>query len=123
MAFRLLANMNISPVTVEALRRKGWDIVRVSELLPQNAADLEVLHKARVEGRTVVTQDLDFSALLALGGHDKPSLVTLRLRASDPETVTHRLVHVLPGLMDKLEQGVAVSIDDVSVRIRKLPIR
>lgn len=92
---RLLANMNISPKTVGALRREGWDIVRVSQVLSVTASDQEILELARREERVVVTQDLDFSALLALAGFSRPSLITLRLLLSDPETVTKRLVDTL----------------------------
>ncbi len=122
MTLRLLADMNISPKTVEALRQKGWDIVRVSKLLPVNTTDAEVLDFARHEERVVVTQDLDFSTLLALGGHDRPSLVTLRLSISDPETVTRRVLEVLPRIEQMLQEGCAVTVEEVSVRVRKLPI-
>ena len=81
---RFLANMNISPKTVDFLSKQGWDIIRVSNILPVNASDQEILDIARQERRVVVTQDLDFSALLALGGYDRPSLITLRLSLSDP---------------------------------------
>jgi predicted nuclease of predicted toxin-antitoxin system len=122
-ATRFLAGMNISPKTVQALRQQGWDIVRVPELLPVNSTDAEILDFARHEQRVVVTQDLDFSALLALGGHDRPSLVTLRLSVSDPETVTRRLLEVLPRTEQMLQEGCVVTVDEVSVRVRKLPIR
>ena len=121
-AIRLLANMNISPKTVHALRQQGWDIVRVSELLPVDATDEEILELARREGRVVVTQDLDFSALLVLGGYDRPSLVTLRLSVSDPDVITERLLKVLLQIEDELQEGCATTIEDVSVRVRKLPI-
>ena len=65
---RILANMNISPLTVSALREVGWDIIRVSQVLPSNASDREILEFARSQERVVVTQDLDFSSLIALGG-------------------------------------------------------
>ena len=64
---RLLANMNISPKTVEAPQQQGWDIVRISHLVPVNAPDQEILELARREDRVLITQDLDFSTLLALG--------------------------------------------------------
>ena len=85
---RLLANMNISPDTVNALHEKGLDIVRVSQILPVTSSDMEILDLARRENRVVVTQDLDFSALLALGGFDKPSLITIRMTVADPDAVT-----------------------------------
>lgn len=119
---RLLANMNISPKTVEVLRQQGWDIIRVSETLPMNASDQEILELARQEDRVVVTQDLDFSALLALGGYSRPSLITLRLLVSDPETVTRRLMETLPRIEKALQKGCAITIEDATVRVRTLPI-
>jgi predicted nuclease of predicted toxin-antitoxin system len=121
-ALRLLANMNISSHTVDALRSEGWDVIRVSEILPVNAQDHEILEFARQENRVVITQDLDFSALLALAGFNKPSLISLRMTVSDPEAVTQKLIELLPGLQSKLAEGCAVTIDDSSVRIRLLPI-
>lgn len=122
-ALRLLADMNISPKTVAALQQRGWDIIRVSELLSVDATDAEILDFARHEEKVVVTQDLDFSALLALGGRDRPSLITLRLSVSDPEIVTQRLLEVLPRIEPVLQEGCAVTVEEVSVRVRKLPIK
>jgi predicted nuclease of predicted toxin-antitoxin system len=71
----------------------------------------------------VVTQDLDFSMLVALSGFRKPSLVTLRLACADPATITQRLLDALPRIEQQLEDGSAVTIEDASIRIRKLPIQ
>ncbi|NES22693.1 MAG: hypothetical protein F6K41_28185 [Symploca sp. SIO3E6] len=120
---RLLADMNISPQTVTFLQQQGWDTVRVAEVLPATTPDSEIMEFARREERVIVTQDLDFSTLLALGGYNQPSLITLRLSASDPDTVNQKLIKVLPGVEELLEEGCAVTIQDTNVRIRKLPIR
>ncbi|MEH2389421.1 MAG: DUF5615 family PIN-like protein [Nostoc sp.] len=88
--------MNISPQTVAALQGKGWDIIRVSDVLPATTSDLEILEFARQENRVVITQDLDFSMLLALGGYNQPSLVTLRLSLTDPDIITKRLMNTIP---------------------------
>ena len=56
------------------LRAEGWDVVWVWEELSPSALDLEILDHARKNERSVLTQDLDFSALLALNGWDRPSL-------------------------------------------------
>lgn len=122
-SLRLLADMNISPKTVEALQYEGWDVIRVSQVLPANASDEEILDFARQDDRVVLTQDLDFSALLALGGHTRPSLVTLRLMRSDPETVTQTLLNVLPGLEEVMKEGAVAVIEEGIVRIRYLPVR
>ncbi len=119
----LFADLNVSPLTVEALVREGWDVVRISSRIPARSPDREILDLARREGRGIVTQDLDFSALLALGGFDRPSLVTLRLSDTAPETVTRRLLETAPLLEQVLPEGSAVAIEDMAVRVRRLPIR
>lgn len=115
--------MNISPKTIESLLQRGWDIVRVSQFLPVNASDQEILNFARQQGRIVVAQDLDFSTLLALSGYERPSLITLRLTISDPEIVTRRLLEVIPRFEKLLEEGCVITVEDVTVRVRKLPIK
>jgi len=122
MSLRFLANMNISPQTVAALQENGWDTVRVSEVLPVDAADETILERARNDDRAVITQDLDFSTLLALNDYCSPSLVTLRLSVSDPDTISETLISLLPGIEDELQRGCAVTIDDTAVRKRTLPI-
>jgi len=120
---QLLADMNISPQTVTFLQQQGWDMIRVSEVLSATASDSEILEFARREERVIVTQDLDFSTLLALSGYNQPSLITLRLLASDPDTVNQKLIEVLPTIKQELEEGCAVTMEDTVVRIRRLPIR
>ncbi|MEB3219659.1 MAG: DUF5615 family PIN-like protein [Nostocales cyanobacterium 94392] len=120
---KLLADMNISPVTVSSLQIQGWNIIRVSEILPPTASDLEILEFARQEERVILSHDLDFSMLLAVGSYDRPSLITLRLSFTDPETVTQKILSALPQIEEILNQGAAVTIQDDNIRIRKLPIK
>ena len=46
---RLIADVHISPLTVAALKRERYDIVRSTDFLPATAADIEILEFARVE--------------------------------------------------------------------------
>lgn len=82
-----------------------------------------VLDFARQGNRVVLTQDLDFSLLVALSGHNQPSLITLRLASASPAVVTRKLLEVLPQIIDKLLEGYAVVITDKTIRLRQLPIR
>lgn len=120
---KLLADMNIAPVTVVALDADGWDVFRVSDVLPEDASDTRILTFARDEQRVIITQDLDFSALLAIQGYARPSLISPRLSDPSPVNVTRRLVKVLPESQDALLKGAAITIQDKSVRTRSLPIR
>ena len=115
--------MNISPQSVTALRDLGWDIIRVTAVLPHNAPDDEILAWARDNDRVLVTQDLDFSTLLALSGFSQPSLITLRLNNADPDSVTEKLLMALEQHESILAQGYAVTVTPFAIRTRKLPVR
>jgi predicted nuclease of predicted toxin-antitoxin system len=119
---RILADMNISPLTVERIRGRGFDIVRVSEILPVNTPDRIVLELARSEGRILISQDLDFSRILALENRTSPSLITIRMMNCDPESVAERLLAAFPAIEDSLISGCAISVDDCTIRLRPLPI-
>lgn len=117
-----LADVNISPITVSELQDQNWNATRVTNNLPPDATDKEILSHARKMGQVIVTQDLDFSTLLALGAHPQPSLITLRLPDSSPRAVSRRLLTVLPHVTDDLQSGAAVTITDEDLRVRSLPI-
>ena len=48
-----IADMNISPITVNILRDMGWDVVRVSDVLDCRSDDREILEYAKKYRRTV----------------------------------------------------------------------
>ena len=118
-----LANMNISPLTVEELRKLGWDIVRIPEVMDRKSKDADILGYARNHNKIVITQDLDFSMILAIGGYSKPSLINLRLENASPDFVTSRIIDVVSVMERELKQGVVVTIDETSARYRDLPIQ
>lgn len=119
---RLLCYLHLSPVTVQFLRHLGHDAIRATERLPATAADEEILELARTDGRVLVTQDLDFGALLAASGARAPSVVTLRLALPHVEAVNRVLAATLSAAETALTQGAIVSAEDQRVRIRPLPI-
>ena len=120
---RLLADVHISPKTVGDLQKQGYEIIRSSEVLPANAPDINILEFARTENWVILTQDLDFSMLVALSRYSQPSLITLRLSSAKPDIVTQKLLDVLPQIEEALQEGSAITIQDESIRIRKLPVR
>jgi predicted nuclease of predicted toxin-antitoxin system len=119
---RLLADLHISPSTVAFLRALGHDVVRVDAILPRTASDPEIVSAARADGRHILTQDLDFSAIIALSGELSPSLITLRLASSRVPYVNSVLSRVLPQIELDLAQGCLIAIEDSAIRKRALPI-
>jgi predicted nuclease of predicted toxin-antitoxin system len=82
---KLLADVHISPRTVAYLRRLGHDVVRVgTEYLRASASDMEIVAAAIADERSIVTQDVDFSAIVALSNSTRPSVVTISSIAHFP---------------------------------------
>lgn len=119
---RLPADLHIAPRTVELLRTLGHDVCRVTDLLPANASDEAIIEQAAQERRTILTQDLDFSSIIALSGRPAPSLLSLRLNSSKVELVNSVLQRTLPILESDLEQGSIVTVEDQRIRLRRLPL-
>ena len=94
---KLLADVGISITTVRFLRDKGHDIVHLREQGLQRLPDAEIMEKATEERRVVLTFDLDFSDLLALGIRNSPSVIIFRLHNETPASVNPRLEQVLAG--------------------------
>ena len=119
---RYLADHHISHRTVSLLKAQGFDIYRVSDVLPSDAEDIAILDYARTEDQTVISQDLDYSALLASSGYNKPSVVSLRLHNNRPERLAVVLEKILPSVETDLQRGVIVVIEEGRIRIRLLPL-
>jgi len=117
-----LANMNISPLTVRDLRMLGWNIVRIPEIMDSKSKDIDILTYARDHNKVVITQDLDFSSLLALKGYEKPSVINLRFENARPDFITNRIIEIVKELEKELDEGIVVSVDEISARYRNLPI-
>jgi predicted nuclease of predicted toxin-antitoxin system len=120
---RFLADMCVSMATVRALLEAGHDAVHLRDEGLQRLADDEVLAKARREGRVVLTFDLDFGDLLALGLDDSPSVVVFRLGDATPASVNRRLLAVIDESAVALDHGAVVVVEDHRYRLRSLPIR
>ncbi len=73
---KFLADMHISPRTGEYLRSLGHDVLRVNEILLANADDETIVAWAYDDSRTLLTQDLDLSAIVTFTRKNAPSLIS-----------------------------------------------
>lgn len=119
---RFLADAGISPRTVEALRISGRDALHVRDLGMSRATDSQILDRARTEERVVLTFDLDFGDLMALGMHASPSVIIFRLSDQTPGSVNRRLLPIVAEQEGLIARGVLILVEDQRYRIRHLPI-
>lgn len=75
---KLLVDMNLSPSWIDRLARHGFEAVHWSTIGVATAPDVEILAWARQHSLVLVTNDLDFSAILAAGAAEGPSVVQIR---------------------------------------------
>jgi len=117
-----IADIHISPKTIKLLLDNGYKIRRVSDFLKCTASDHSILDLAAKENKTIITQDLDFSAILTERSTNKPSIITLRLNNAKPLRIAKILKKVLPQIENEVAKGCIAIIEEDRIRIRKLPI-
>ena len=84
--------------------------------------DENIVEKAHVEHRVIITHDLDFSRILALSRSAVPSVITFRLSDMRPVCVNNYLSDVLARFTGQLEKGALVSVNECNIRVRLLPV-
>ncbi len=119
---KCLADVGLAMSTVQALRDHGHEAVHLREENLERLPDPAIMEKARREGRIVLTFDLDFGDLLALGAETLPSVILLRLQNQTPLAVNPRVLQVLSECHEALEAGAIVTVEETRYRLRRLPI-
>jgi predicted nuclease of predicted toxin-antitoxin system len=120
---KVLVDMNLSPRWVQTLRAAGIDAIHWSDVGRTNAPDTEIMAYASNQGYMVLTQDLDFSTILASTADQKPSVVQIRSAEVSPELIGTQVVTALLQIADELESGALLTIDPNRTRVRLLPFR
>jgi predicted nuclease of predicted toxin-antitoxin system len=116
-------DMNLSPDWVETFKLHGIEAVHWITIGKMDAPDSDIFECARKGEYIIFTNDLDFGTILALGGHESPSVVQLRSQDVLPSDVENVIVQTLETCKDYLEAGALVVIDANKTRVRVLPLR
>jgi predicted nuclease of predicted toxin-antitoxin system len=119
---RFLADAGISPKTVEFLKALGHEATHVRSLGLQRASDSELVRHAVDNSDVLLTFDLDFGEILALGSLNEPSVVLFRLADERADSVNRRLAQVLAERHEDLEHGALILVENSRYRIRRLPL-
>ncbi len=120
---RLLIDMNLTPRWVSFLTTAGHDAVHWSSVGAPAATDRQIFDYAREKRLILVTNDLDFSQILAHTRESAPSVVLLRGEPLVPETRGDALLQALRNCAAELGRGAILSLDwSGRVRARLLPL-
>ncbi len=119
---KFLVDMNLSPRWIELLISAGVPAVHWSTVGANNAPDAQIMAYATANDYVVLTNDLDFSAILAATHGEKPSVVQIRADDLRPEVIGTQVVAALKQMEAELEEGALLTVDPNRTRLRLLPL-
>jgi predicted nuclease of predicted toxin-antitoxin system len=120
---KLLLDMNLSPSWVERLARHGFEAVHWSTIGAATAPDVEILTWANEHHFVVITNDLDFSAILAASAGAAPSVVQIRTQDLLSDGAVSIVANAIEAHREDIKRGALLSIDEAGTRVRLLPLR
>ena len=77
---------------------------------------------AGANDHVVMTNDLDFSAILAATRRKKPSVIQIRADLLTPAAIGSAVLRAIAQTEFELVEGALISIDPVRARVRILPL-
>ena len=114
--------MNLSPSWVERLAGHGFEAVHWSTIGAATAPDVEILRDANEHHFVVITNDLDFSSILAASA-GATSVVQIRTQDLLSDAVVSIVARALEAHREHVERGALLSIDEAGTRVRILPLK
>lgn len=120
---KLVVDMNLSPGWAARLTRLGFEAVHWSTIGAPTAPDDEILAWAREHGYAVITNDLDFSAILAATKDQTPSVLQIRTQDLLSDAAINSVATAIEAFRPDIEAGALLSIDESGTRVRILPLR
>jgi predicted nuclease of predicted toxin-antitoxin system len=120
---KLLVDMNLSPRWIGHLRDAGWEATHWSAVGKADASDSEIMAYAAVNNYVVLTNDLDFAAILAASRQKKPSVAQIRAEDLSPIVIGSQIVAALRHVQAELEAGAVLTIESDRTRLRVLPFQ
>ena len=119
---KFLLDMNLSPRLAERFRESGYESAHWIEVGSHTACDRDIVRWASENGWVIITNDLDFGAILALEGLRFPSVIQIRRLELFPDSVFPILDRVIQQFANELENGAIIVIDEKRMRVRLLPL-
>ena len=120
---KLVVDMNLSPSWVERLAGHGFEAVHWSTIGTATAPDAEILTWANEHGFVVITNDLEFSAILAARAGATPSVVQIRTQDLLSDEAVSIVAKAVQAYREDIERGALLSIDEGGTRVRMLPLK
>jgi len=120
---KFLLDMNLSPNLATVLSQAGFQTIHWSDVGDPRATDRSILNWAMENNFSIITNDLDFGAILAASNADCPSVIQIRAQDVSPGHIAPIIFTVLEKYEKYIEDGALISVDETLSRARILPIK
>jgi len=119
---KLIIDENLPPRWREFIAPFGITAAHWTEIGNSGDPDEAIFEYTSSHEAIIVTQDLDFTRILALRGSHLPSVIQLRVHCPTPEVIGRALLSVLEIHRQQLQDGCLISLDLNRHRLRLLPL-
>ena len=119
---KLLLDQGLPRSAAALLSDRGFDKVRAGDIGLAADTDAAILDQARIDGRTIVTLDADFHALVALAGASGPSVIRIREEGLKGPDLAELIAETVGLRQADLDSGAVVTVRSGSVRVWRLPV-
>ena len=113
--------MNLSPEW-EQVFKPHFEIKHWMRIGPADAPDEEILNWAKDYDHVILTNDLDFGAILAASHWNSPSVFQIRSANLDPSVIGPEVLACYQQFEQDLREGALISYEHQKARVRRLPI-
>ena len=117
----IVADITIAPQVVQWLRAEGVDVLHAYEEEWFRTPDSEILTRALIENRFVLTHDSDFGELAVLRGEPFYGIIHLRPGGRPPSKVIADLAE-LNARNIRWERGMLAVFRNGNLRIRRVGV-
>lgn len=113
------ADENLPVEVTDLLREAGHEADTVQEEGLRGAEDEVLSERIRLEGRAIITLDLDFSDIRAYPPQDYPGIIILRPSRQDKDAALTLIRRLLPLLSVEPLAGCIWIVEPDRIRIRR----
>jgi len=115
--------MGISYQVAQWLNSIGHDAIHLSSERLHTLEDYLIVEKATIEGRIILTADMDFGHILAFTKSNVVSVIQFRLFDLSPDNLISNLNTVFNKFTEEMTADpVIITIQQNKMRIKKLPL-
>lgn len=119
---KILLDQGIPYSTTHLMKEAGREVVHVSDIRMNRAADEAILAYARANNYICVTLDADFHTLLAINHYSQPSVIRIRREGLNGAILAQLLHDIWPKVEKIAEDGAMITVTEKALRIRRLPV-